>query len=179
MNRKRFVAVTALVLLLLPGLAAAGGVHVRFDFSSTAGTVYPNNGFTADDHAQQTGLRVDLPKPDCGVRVSDCQDLDVINTLDGFNLQPRLSIPFSGPIDVSTVNSSTVFLVRLGHGPGREVVGINQVVWDPATTTLHAESDELLDQHTSYLLVVTTGVRDAEGDRIEPRVTGTAAACCS
>ena len=37
----------------------------------------------------------------------------MINTLDGFNLQPRLSIPFTGPIDVSTVSSRNVFLVRL------------------------------------------------------------------
>ena len=38
----------------------------------------------------------------------------MINTLDGFNLQPRLSIPFDGPIDVNTVNSHNVFLVRMG-----------------------------------------------------------------
>jgi len=34
-------------------------------------------------------------------------------------------------------------------------------VWDPATNTLHAESDEFLDQHTRYLLVVTDGVLDS------------------
>ena len=34
---------------------------------------------------------------------------------------------------------------------------------DPATRTLHAESDELLDQHTRYMLVVTTGVKGADG----------------
>jgi dienelactone hydrolase len=39
-------------------------------------------------------------------------------------------------------------------------VGINQVVWDPPTNTLYAESDELLDQHTRYALIVTAGVRD-------------------
>jgi dienelactone hydrolase len=107
-----------------------------------------------------------LPKPDCAVRVSDCADIDVINTLDGFNLQPRLSIPFSGPIDVSSVSSSTVFLVRIGHRHSGDPVGINQIVWDPATNTLHAESDELLDQHTRYLLVVTDGVRGADGRRV-------------
>src|SRR5437773_2031417 len=40
-------------------------------------------------------------------------------------------------------------------------------VRDPATNTLHAESDELLDQHTRYALVVTRDVRDAAGGRIE------------
>ena len=104
-------------------------------------------------------------------RPSDCADIDVINTLDGFNLQPRLSIPFDGPIDVSTVSSQTVFLLSLGSTlPGGpfpfHVVGINQVVWDPATFTLHVESDELLDQHTRYALIVTGGVHDLDGDPV-------------
>jgi hypothetical protein len=32
------------------------------------------------------GIRVNLPKLDCAVRVSDSADIDVLNTLDGFNL---------------------------------------------------------------------------------------------
>jgi len=71
------------------------------------------------------------------------------------------------------VNSSTVFLGRLGDalgGGGGETVGINQIVWDPATNTLHAASDELLDQHTRYLLVVTTGVKGADGQPISREV---------
>ena len=57
-----------------------------------------------------------------------------------------------------------MFLVRLPDG---EVTGINQVVWHPATNRLHAESDEQLDQHTRYLLVVTDAIRDADGDAID------------
>jgi hypothetical protein len=87
-----------------------------------------------------------------------------LNTLDGFNLQPRLSIPFTGPIDPSTASSRTVFLFALGADPG--FVGINQVVWDPESKTLYAESDQTLDQHRPYLLVVTDGVRDTTGDPI-------------
>jgi hypothetical protein len=153
---RRIVAATATVLILLPGLAFAG-VEALFDLTSPVTSPFPSDRFTVADHDQKTGVRVSLPKPDCAVRASDCADIDVINTLDGFNLQPRLSIPFSGPIDVSTVSSSTVFLVRIGHGHSGDPVGINQIVWDPATNTLHAESDELLDQHTHYLLVVTDG----------------------
>jgi len=107
---------------------------------------------------------VNLPKADCAARVSACEDLDILNELDGFNLQPRLSIPFTGPIDVGTVSSETVFLLPVGGGTR---IGINQVVWDLATTTLHVESDELLDQHTRYVLVVTRDVRDAVGDPVE------------
>ena len=98
-----------------------------------------------------TRLRVDLPKPNCATHPSDCADIAVLNTLDGFNIQPRISVPFSGPIDLSTVSSSTIFLV----GPGDHVVGINQVVWEPAANTLHFESDQQLAQDSTYLLVVT------------------------
>ena len=98
--------------------------------------------------------------------------------LDGFNVQPRLSIPFDGQIDVTTVTSETVFLVPLGGSSCNRddrddtcgdrarddrdrVIGIDQVVWDPAAMSLHIESGELLDQHTRYALIVTRGIRDA------------------
>src|SRR3989449_114928 len=163
---RRFVVLAVGFLLLLTPLASAAAVEALFDLSSTITGPFPSDRFTLFDHDNKTGLGVSLPKPDCAVRPTDCADVDVINTLDGFTLQPRLSIPFSGSIDVSSVSSSTVFLVRVGDGHGRRsrhVVGINQVVWDPATNTLHAESDEFLDQHTRYLLVVTDGVLDSTG----------------
>jgi len=132
---------------------------------------FPSNRFTVADDTQLTGLRVNLPLPDPAARPSDFGDVTLINELDGFNLQPRLSIPFSGPIDVTTVNSRTVLLVKLGDttspaDAGGEIVGINQTVWDVATNTLHVESDELLDQHSRYALIVTRGIRDADGEPV-------------
>ena len=120
---------------------------------------------------------MNFPYPDCTADISDCQDLDVINTLDGFGLQTRISIPFDGPIDANTATKETVFLIPLGSTLRREddhhgdddinnpvrVIGINQVVWDVPTNTLHVESDELLAQHTRYALIVTDGLRDAAG----------------
>jgi hypothetical protein len=148
LGRAALVGVAA--ALLLPG-AAFAGVKV--------GLPFPSNLYTVPDASQLTGLRVDLPKPDCAARPTDCADVDVLDTLDGFNIQPRISVPFSGPIDRSTVSSKTIFLVdREGH-----VVGINQVVWEPLTNTLHFESDEQLAQDTTYLLVVTRGVHDVSG----------------
>src|SRR2546428_13405343 len=44
---------------------------------------------------------------------------------------------------------------------------LRYLVWDPDTNTLHAESDELLDQHSRYALIVTNGVQDAVGDPVE------------
>ena len=157
----RGVFAVALGALLAPLAATASDVR----------SIFPSDAFTVRDFSQNTGRRLNLPRPDCVARPSDCADIDVINTLDGFNLQPRLSVTFDGPIDVATVSSRTVFLLSLGSTlPGGpfplHVVGINQVVWDPETLTLHAESDELLDQHTRYALVVTSGVHDLDGEPV-------------
>src|SRR5262249_10476990 len=48
-----------------------------------------------------------------------------------------------------------------------EVVGINQVVWDVATNTLHVKSDALLAQHTRYALIVINGIHDSTGAPVE------------
>src|SRR5437016_3683974 len=168
---RRLLPLTFALLVLLPSAALAAGVHVRFDGSSPSGRPFPSDVFTVRDRTHLTGVRVNLPKPNCATFPSDCADIDVLNTLDGFNLQPRISIPFTGPIDPASVNSSNVFLVSLGSttrgAHDGKVVGINQIVWEPATNTLHAESDELLDQHTRYALVVTDGVRDTDGRRVK------------
>ena len=152
-------------------------VHALFNLQQPETTPFPSDVFTVVDHTHNTGRRVNLPYPDCTVHVSDCEDLDVINTLDGFGLQTRISIPFDGPIDANTATKETVFLIRLGSTLRRghdhhsdddinnlvRVIGINQVVWDVPTNTLHVESDELLAQHTRYALIVTDGLRDDAG----------------
>src|SRR3954452_5691877 len=120
---------------------------------------FPTNLDTVSDATQVTGLRVNLPMPDCAAFPSDCADDAVLNTLDGFNIQPRISIPFDAAIDPATVSSSTIFLV----GPGHKVVGINQAVWEPLTNTLHVETDQQLMSATTYLLVATRGLRDMRG----------------
>ncbi|MDM7950259.1 Ig-like domain-containing protein [Hydrogenophaga sp.] len=158
----------ALTAAVLPVAALADGVSVRFDDQASP---FPSNRLTVLDFSNATYRRVNLPKPDCAVRVSDCADIDVINTLDGFSTQPRITVPFTGDIDVSTVNSDTVFLVNLGdtqtlRGFG-EKVGINQILWDPASKTLVFEPDELLAERSRYVLAVTNGVRDARGKRIK------------
>lgn len=168
---RRVLGIALFGLILVPSLALAAGVEALFNLGTPQTAPFPTDRFTLVDSRHLTRIRVNLPKPDCAIRPSDCADIDVINTLDGFNTQPRLSIPFSGAIDVSTVDSTTVFLVSLGDAvpggpPGGKIVGINQIVWDPTSHTLHAESDEFLDQHTRYMLVVTNGIRDMAGDPV-------------
>lgn len=168
----RIAALCLALLVAVPAATLAAGVEALFDLSSPSTSPFPTDRFTAPNSTHLTRLRVNLPKPDCAVRPSDCRDIDIINTLDGFNLQPRLSIPFSGPIDPSSVDRSNLFLVSLGdtarpfQGFGH-IVGINQVVWDPDTNTLHAESDEFLDEHTKYALIVTNGIRDPAGHKLK------------
>src|SRR5438105_2047239 len=132
--------VAAAALLLVPLAHAADGVGVRFDRFDPAATPFPTDRFTVRDWTQHTFRRVHLPKPDCTVRPSDCADIDVLNTLDGFSTQPRITVPFTGAIAPASVTSDTVFLVDLGDTPSLagsgHKVGINQVVWDPATRTL-------------------------------------------
>lgn len=169
----RLVAAAAAFALAAPAVLAHGqshGVSVRFDAADPAGAPFPSNRFTVFDGSQLTLRRVALPKPDCAARPNDCADVDVLNTLDGFSTQPRITVPFTGDIDPATVNSDTVYLVNLGdtmtlRGFGQRV-GINQVVWDPATKTLAFQSDQLLRQHSRYLLVVTDGVKDVNGRKI-------------
>lgn len=159
-------------VLFVPLAAAADGVSVRNDGGDPAAGIFPSDRYTVRDWSNATFRRVALPKPDCAVRPSDCADVDVINTLDGFSTQPRITVPFTGDIDPATVNSSSVYLLNLGdtltlRGFGQKV-GINQVLWDPATKTLAFESDELLQEHSRYVLIVTDGVRDTRGKRIKP-----------
>ena len=142
-------------------------VHARFDLNSVSGAPFPTDLYTVADPRSRTGRRVSMPLPDCSTRPSDCNDLAVVNLMDGFNLMPRISIPFDGEIDPTSVSTSSVFLVELAQ-QGEETivanaVGINQVVWDPATLTLHVESDEVLRQTARYAVIVTNGIRDVAG----------------
>src|SRR5262249_56762381 len=93
-----------------PSCDAPAAVHARFDLVTLRGGPSPSNSFTVADPSQLTGRRINLPLPDPATHPSDYADVQVLNTLDGFNLQPRLSVPFDGPIDVNSVNSRTVFL---------------------------------------------------------------------
>jgi Bacterial Ig-like domain len=167
----------ALISLASPHTALADSsssrVQVKFDLSDPAGSPFPSNRFTVREWSNKSLRRVNLPLPNCAVQVSDCQDIAVINTLDGFSTQPRITVPFTGAIDPASVTSDTVFLLSLGdvqtgRGLGTKV-GINQRLWDPASNTLVFESDELLQEHTRYVLIVTDGVRDAAGKAIKVR----------
>ncbi len=150
----RSAVVACAVALALPTLALAG---------VKPGQAFPTNLDTRIDLTQLTGLRVSLPKPDCTTHPSDCSDIDVLNTLDGFSVDARVSIPFSGPIDLTTVTPDTVFLVD-SHG---QRTSLDRLVWTAATNTLHGVPHTYLSQHTPYVLIVTDGVKAADGTPLD------------
>jgi hypothetical protein len=160
---------TAITILCLGGAIGMASdrqsanpmVRPLYDVRSPERSPFPSDAFTVADTNQLTGRRVNLPMPDCNAAPSDCEDVAILNQLDGFNMQARVSVPFDGEIDPSSVTSKTVFLMKLGEP--RSITGINNVVWDPATRELSFRPDVSLEQHARYALVVTTGVRDAAG----------------
>ena len=129
----RAALTVAAFALLYPGGALA---------ATSAGQPFPSDLYTVRDTTQVTHLRVDLPKPDCATHPSDCADISVLNTLDGFNIQPRISVPFSGadrPLD-------RVELDDLPRGPRRPRRRHQPDRVGAATNTLHFESDQQLAQ---------------------------------
>src|SRR6516164_1879048 len=113
-RRDRRAPTRKLCLESLEDRTLMSAVHPLFDLAAVTTSPFPTDRFTVADTSQNTGRRVNLPLPDLRMHPSDFQDTQVLNTLDGFNMQPRLSIPFDGAIDVNSVTSQTVFLVSLG-----------------------------------------------------------------
>jgi len=140
----------------------APAVEPRFDPAVPGRSPFPSDLLTLADPGQRTGLRVALPLPDCTVERSACDDVRLLNELDGFDLDPRLAVPFSGPVDAASVTARSLFLVRLAPGPS-EAVAVERVVYDAGAHALYARPEALLEPETRYGLVVTRELRDAHG----------------
>ena len=162
------LALTAAALLspvlVLPA-AAAPTVSVRAGATPET-AVFPNDRFTVADARQGTGRRIAFPVPDCTAATrSTCDAVRLLNTLDGFDLQPRVFVPFTGDIDASTVLPTTAWI----EGPGGRV-GLQQITFDPASDTLAATARQQLAERTRYTLVISRGVKDTAGRPIEAAV---------
>lgn len=160
---------SVLALVAAVGTACGGSsddtsdVAVAFSTSDPDAAPFPSDRYTVADARQRTAVRVALPKPDCAVRVNDCYDTDELNTLDGFSLVPRFTVPFTGDIDPASVTSDSVYLLELSSG---RKIAINQSAWDAPAKLLSFKSDELLREGQRYLMVVTDRVRDTAGKRL-------------
>ena len=101
--------------------------------------------------------------------------MSLLNELDGFHLQPRIRVNFSGPIDPTTLKPGVVFVwldnltsEEPGTGPSAQISAINQVIYDPATNTAYAKPNDVFDQHRRYALIVTDAVFDTAGNPVMP-----------
>ena len=89
----RLAFATALTCLAAHSFA---GVSVRTSSTDPTATPFPSDRFSVRAWHNNTFRRVNLPKPDCAVdaaRALECADIDVINELDGFSTQPRITVP--------------------------------------------------------------------------------------
>jgi hypothetical protein len=156
-------------------LLCADPVTVTFNPADPNVGPYPTDYLAVPDSTQLTGERVNLPLPDCTAQPSLCSEINLLNQLDGFNVQPRITVKFSGPIDTTTL-AKGIFFIALDNltmdEPGLQkpgdMVAINQIVYDPATNTAYAKPDAALDQHRRYALFVTAAVKDTAGNSVAP-----------
>ena len=143
---------------LPPGPAAAAEVQALF----------PSDRQTVPDPRQSTGRRVALAPPDCGVDPAGCDEIRLVNELDGWSVNPRVAIRFSGPIALDSVTKATAFILPLTPEPLPSPIGLDQLVWDGASQTLYARPERTLLQARRYALVLTTGVLDDGGQPLAP-----------
>ena len=118
-------------------------------------------------------MRINLPMPDCTTAPSNCQDVELINQLDGFQTAPRIRVTFSGPIDLNTMHHAIYYvaldnLTQEEHGINftGQMLYLTQMIYDPTTNTIYGKPDGNLDQHRQYAIVVTDAIRDLAGDPV-------------
>ena len=68
---RRLILLALVSFVLVPATAHAAGVAPVFDLTSPSGAPFPSDRYTVADTTQLTGVRVDLPKPNCTVQPSE------------------------------------------------------------------------------------------------------------
>jgi len=140
----RAFVLAALVLAVAPSHAAA------------AARIFPSDRWTVRDPAQVTGKRVHLPTAEaCPSRPSDCAELQRLNRLDGFDVEPRVQVSFDRRIEVSRVSARTLSLRAAGGGPA---IGLDRLVWDPARRILTGSPVRQLRPATRYRVRVAAAL---------------------
>jgi Bacterial Ig-like domain len=167
LRRRRLVKLRCCFLLVFPLPLWCGSTTALFQpFSPSVGP-YPNNALTIQTATQKTGLQVNLPLPSGCTLLStsaQCINTQLLNQLDGFSVSPRITVCFSGPVDVTTLRQGIKIIAADHEAPP---IGINQAIFDPARMCAYAKPDQVLDQQTRYLLVVTSDVEDADGKKLK------------
>src|SRR5438876_4716775 len=168
------LAGVAAMYAMLTGFSGSAGSTVAVRHGLSYGSrIFPDNVFTVADASQLTGRRInfrqgiDYPniggvvQPSCtNADYSICDAFAQLNKLDGFDLQPRVLVPFTGAINLGSVNASDFFI---SDDRGAFVSGLRQLTFDPATNTLAGISDGFLREGTPYRIHVTSSIHDTAG----------------
>src|SRR2546426_5792611 len=176
-SRASALAGVAAMYAMLTGFSGSARSTVAVMHGPSYGSrIFPDNAFTVADASQLTGRRInfrqgiDYPnlggvvQPSCtNADYSICDAFAQLNKLDGFDLQPRVLVPFTGAINLGSVNASDFFI---STDKGRFFSGLRQLTFDPATNTLAGISDGFLSENTSYRIHVTNGILDNAGHHV-------------
>jgi hypothetical protein len=163
----------ATLTLLLAAAPAQGRVVSVVRGNHYGARIFPDNAFTVRDPRQVSGRRVnfrlgiDYPnyrgaiRRGCtGADYSICDGFVELDKLDGFDPQPRVTVPFTGTVKLDSVTAKDFFI---STPTGAFVSGLRQLTFDPATHTLAGISDAFLREDTTYAIHVTNGIRDGAG----------------
>lgn len=152
--RPRLLSVAVAVSALVAG---AGAVAVTPASAATPAirvlAAFPDDSLTVPDRTQLTGRRVALPLQDCATKVTSCDVTRLVDQLDGFDLDPRMSVTFSRPVDPALVAANTTVEKVRGTGPAL-VTGVDRVVYDPAHASVFMHPVRQLAPSTTYRLRV-------------------------
>ena len=181
MTARRYgVAIAGLVLMAVGGALPAAAspsspVAVRMGLHYGS-RIFPDNVFTVPDSRQVTGRRVnflvgrDYPivngQVQSGCNSTDfsiCDAFAELNKLDGFDIQPRVTVPFTGPIDITSVDDSNFYIT---DDQGNFASGMRQLTFDPASNTLAGIADKQLLESTPYRVFVASGIKDPSGNAV-------------
>ncbi len=113
------------------GMAAASAPT-----ATAAPTLFPSDRLTVKDSRQATGKRVNLPVTDCKQRPTDCDELRLINRLDGFDLDPRVELDLGRRIDPKRVTRRAAYLRKVAGGRGSASSGWSTVLGARCSTAI-------------------------------------------
>jgi hypothetical protein len=176
MRRLGLATAIACLVAAVPSTASAKPVSVvRGNHLGAA--IFPSDTFTVRDTRQITGRRVHLrlgvDYPDVGGRIrractsrtySICDGLREMNTVDGFDLQPRVAVPFTGSVRLASVNDKNLYIAT---PKGKFASGLRQLTFDPRTHILAGIADKFLKEGKRYTIHVKSGIRDAKGKHVK------------
>ena len=159
---RRIAPVTLAAVLTAAALAAGGlAAPAATATGATVESLFPSDALTVPDAAQLTGRRISIPTTGC-TTVTVCGLAAGLNQLDGFDLDPRIALRFSGPVSVAAVIAATTVRPVSDSADDAAALTLERVVYDSATHTVYAHPNHQLRPGTTYRLKVG---RDDDGER--------------